>query len=61
MRSRWLAQRFGYQFQNDNKKRVSAFMHDVIKEVRVDVTPWQAYICKQQSIKTHEGEALVQY
>ncbi|KAL8509814.1 hypothetical protein ACS0TY_016875 [Phlomoides rotata] len=61
IRSKWLNGRYGYQFKNDPKRKVTHFQTELMVELGVNVTPHQAYKCKKLALEDETGNANFQY
>ncbi|KAL8512142.1 hypothetical protein ACS0TY_018554 [Phlomoides rotata] len=61
IRSKWLNGRYGYQFINDPKKKVTHFQTELMVELGVNVTPHQVYKCKKLALEDEAGNAYFQY
>ncbi|KAL8465822.1 hypothetical protein ACS0TY_035074 [Phlomoides rotata] len=61
IRSKWLNGRYGYQFKNDPKRKVTHFQNELMVELGVNVTPHQAYKCKKLALEDETGNADFQY
>ncbi|KAL0355333.1 UNVERIFIED_CONTAM: hypothetical protein Sradi_3980200 [Sesamum radiatum] len=59
--SGWLSKKYIDAFRADPKKNVKGFRNEVIREIRCNVSPFQAYRTKRRAIKEIEGDYDEQY
>lgn len=50
VKSPWLAKKYNDMFQSNSKQSVNGFRRDVIQDIRVDVTTYQAYRVKKTAM-----------
>ncbi|KAG8369469.1 hypothetical protein BUALT_Bualt14G0016900 [Buddleja alternifolia] len=59
--SRWLSKKFVDHFRSDPKRNIKGFRKDVMREIRVNVSPYQAYRAKRKALQDIEGKFDDQY
>ncbi|KAK4390823.1 hypothetical protein Sango_2145600 [Sesamum angolense] len=59
--SSWLSKKYIDAFRADPKKNVKGFRNEAIREIRCNVSPFQAYRAKRRAIKEIEGDYDEQY